>query len=215
MRRRRRRGLGECDRFAGPIVPFGALGQAASIASSAAAVLPEAGVPFLLAAATVLQAIEMLASDVGRRACSWRRGWLARRRRREVAFVIRHDRALAAVCHVAGLLVAPLRARHSSAHTQWHATGHAGMGAPPCTVHHTESSVVQRSLCPGRTRCTRTNRRYNGCSSLHTARAQAVRCTPPAWRRRARPWRPRRSGGFGDGTSSGRHARTFYDTRVE
>ena len=175
MWRRRRRWSGEIHHFAGPIVPFGALGQAASIASSAAAVLPEAGVPFLLATAAMLNAIEVLAVEVGRRACSWRRGWLARRWRREFAFVIRHDRALAAVCHVAGLLVAPLRARRSSAHRQWHATGHAGVGAPPCTVHHTECSVVQRSLFRGRTRCTRTNRRCNGCSSLHTARAQAVR----------------------------------------
>ena len=197
MRWRRRRGFGECDRFAGPIVPFGALGHAASIASSAAAVLPEAGVPFLLATATVLQAIEVLAGDVGRRACSWRRGWLARRRRREVAFVIRHDRALAAVCHVAGLLVAPLRPRHSSAHT--HSTGTLrGTQAwahlhAQCTIRSARSSSaafvraahVARGRIAGVTAavaCTRRVRRP--CDeATHHQRRDGARAHTPAARR--------------------------------
>ena len=186
MRRRRRRGLRECDRFTGPIVPFGALGHAPCVASSAAAVLPEARVPFLFTATTVLQAIEVLAGDVGRCARSWRRGRLARRWRWEVAFVIRHDRALAAVFHLAGLHVAPLRRWRTAQYTRSGAL--RGMQAwahlhAPCAIRSARpssaASVRAAHIARGRiagvtaaVACTwRVRRRREAARDQHGARA--------------------------------------------
>ena len=203
MRWRRWRGLRERDRFTGPIVPFGALGHAASIASSAAAVLPEACVPFLFTAATVLQAIEVLASNVGRRARSWRRGRLARRWRWEIAFVIRHDRALDAVLHLACLRVAPLRGRRTAQHTR------SGALRGTRAQAHLHAPSAKRSARPSSTASVR---------PAHVARgriagvAAAVACTWRVRRRREAAHDQRRDGAHAHTALEGRESAERHQT---